>query len=87
MVLRAVPNDGPDSLFGFVVSKRVGKAVVRNKVRRRLREGLKTLPIQPGWDVVLSARPESAQADYWRMRESVRRLLSKANLLNHDADS
>jgi ribonuclease P protein component len=45
--------------FGYTVSKKVGGAVVRNRVRRRLRAltaGLDPVQVQPGFDYVLIAR-------------------------------
>ncbi|NTW38754.1 MAG: ribonuclease P protein component [Cellulomonadaceae bacterium] len=61
-----VVDDRPGRQVGFVVPKAVGGAVVRNKVRRRLRglvvELVDALP--PGADVVVRALPASAGADY-----------------------
>lgn len=81
LVLRAVPNHLDHNRFGFVVSKRVGNAVVRNAVRRRLREGVRSLPLKPGWDVVISSRPAAARADYQGLREAVTGLLARNGLL------
>ncbi|MGQ9573383.1 MAG: ribonuclease P protein component [Dehalococcoidia bacterium] len=82
LVLRALPNDLSHHRCGFVVSKRVGKAVVRNRVKRRLREGLRSLTIQQGWDLILVARPLAARASYRELREAIANLLSRARLLN-----
>jgi ribonuclease P protein component len=82
LVLRALPNDLPHQRCGFVVSKRVGKAVVRNRLKRRLREGLRPLPVQPGWDLILLARPPAARASYHELREAIANLLSRARLLD-----
>ncbi len=51
---------------GFVVSKAVGNAVVRNKVRRRLRHLVRPLlaELPPGTLLVVRALPPAAQADY-----------------------
>jgi ribonuclease P protein component len=81
LVLRLLPNDLPYSRYGFAVSKSVGKAVVRNLVRRRLREGVRTLLVQPGWDIVIIARPKAAAADFHALRRTVVGLLSRAKLL------
>jgi len=81
VVLRLFPNQLPHSRYGFVVSKAVGKAVVRNQVRRRLREGIRTLPVQPGWDIVVIARPKAAAADFHTLRRATAGLLSRAKVL------
>jgi ribonuclease P protein component len=66
LVLYLAPNDLGRSRVGITVSSRVGKAVVRNKVRRRLREALRgrldRLPA--GSDVLVIARPRSATATW-----------------------
>jgi ribonuclease P protein component len=82
LVLCLLPNDLPASRFGFSVSKRVGNAVVRNRVRRRLREivRLRLPAVAPGWDVVLIARPTIAQAEFRQIETAVERLLVQAGL-------
>jgi ribonuclease P protein component len=84
IALRLIPNQIPCSRFGFVVSKAVGKAVVRNLVRRRLREGLRTLPVEPGWDIVVIARPKAAAADFQALRRAAAGLLLQAGALESD---
>jgi ribonuclease P protein component len=81
VVLRLLPNQLPYSRYGFTVSKTVGKAVVRNRVRRRLREGIRTLAVQPGWDIVVIARQKAAAADFHTLRRATAELLSRAELL------
>ena len=68
---------------GLAVSRRVGKAVVRNKLRRRLREIMRrTLPlVAPGWDLVLIARPPAAAASFAALAQTVVELLRRARLL------
>jgi ribonuclease P protein component len=81
VVLRLLPNQLPYSRYGFVVSKTVGKAVVRNQVRRRLREGIRTLLVQPGWDIVVIARRKAAAADFHTLRRATAGLLSRAEVV------
>jgi ribonuclease P protein component len=82
LILRAAPNSLDCNRYGFSVSKRLGKAVIRNKVRRRLREGIRTLsPVAGGWDVVISARTVAAQADFWELKRAVASLLTRAGIM------
>ena len=66
--------------FGFIVSKQVGNAVVRNAVRRRLKAVCAdALPhVRPGTDVVIRALPAAAAADYGQLRDEVQRCLRRA---------
>jgi len=82
LVLRTLPNGLPHNRYGFVVSKRLGKAVARNRLKRRLREGVRLCTVRPGWDVVLLARPPAAAATYQQLREALVDLLSRARLLD-----
>lgn len=81
VVVRALPNGLLLSRCGFSVSKRVGKAVVRNRVKRRLREILRRTPLRAGWDIVFIARPAAAAADYASIRKAIEMLLTRAHLL------
>nr|WP_297423000.1 ribonuclease P protein component [uncultured Actinotalea sp.] len=76
----AVDSSGHDPHVGFVVSKAVGGAVVRNRVRRRLRgavlEHREALP--PGTDLVVRALPPSATAPYATVRDELRSALGSA---------
>lgn len=66
--------------FGFIVSRQVGNAVVRNTVRRRLKAVCAdALPhVRPGTDVVIRALPTAAAADYSQLRDEVQRCLRRA---------
>jgi ribonuclease P protein component len=76
-----LPNGLHLTRCGFAVGRRVGKAVVRNRIKRRLREILRKMSLSPGWDIVLIARIPAAQADYKRLEKSVLALLMKAGIL------
>lgn len=65
LVLHALRTDSPPSRAGFVVSKAVGNAVTRNRVKRRLRHlAAATLPQAPvAVDLVVRALPPAASGD------------------------
>jgi len=68
---------------GIVVSRKVGKAVVRNRVRRRLREALRALlAVSPGFpsslDLLVIARPSAATASYADLRGSLAQAMHRA---------
>lgn len=81
VVMKALPNGLGFSRYGFSVSRRVGGAVVRNRVKRRLREILHSVRLVPGWDIIFMARPRAATASSSSLKKSVRGLLSQAGLL------
>jgi len=81
VVVKALPNGLTLSRYGFSVSRRVGKAVVRNRVKRLLREILRLTPLLPGWDIIFIARPLAASADYTNLEKSVKDLLRRARVL------
>ncbi len=66
LVLLVLANDVETPRVGYTVSKRVGNAVVRNRVRRRLREGVRgNSPILcAGMDYVIIALPQSARMEF-----------------------
>ena len=84
VVIKGLPNNLEYSRFGFSVTKEVGKAVIRNRVKRLLKEIVRKLPIESGWDVVFIARPGTADVDYHRLHSSVKGLLVRARLLRDD---
>ncbi len=65
----------------IVVSRKVGKAVVRNRVRRRLREALLSLvrdgSTAPSFDVLVVAKPSAAEAGYAELKSSLRSALAR----------
>ncbi len=75
----ARPNKSRRSRLGLTVGTKVGKAVHRNKVRRRLREIYRTHEheMKPGWDIVVVARTRAAGAAYDQLRRDLLRALDK----------
>ena len=81
LVLIARPNGLEITRFGFSVGKRLGNAVKRNKVKRRLREAARLANVQDGWDLVLIARKDASEADYHGLNRSMGGLLKRARIL------
>ena len=80
LVLRALPNGLGHSRFGFVVSKRIGNAVTRNLVKRRLREVVRQNKVKDGWDAVFIARRGAAGAEFGQLQQATNNLLRRAKL-------
>jgi ribonuclease P protein component len=68
---------------GFVTSKRIGGAVVRNRVRRQLRDMVRTQQarLRPGFWFVVIARPAAARTTYGALKDEWLRLAERASIL------
>lgn len=86
MVLYARRNRTGRNRVGITVSKKLGKAVVRNRVRRRLREiyRLNEEKFQPGWDIVVVARSRAVEAPFSRLMDGYLSLAKKAGILQEN---
>lgn len=82
VVLRVVPNGLQFSRYGFSISRRVGKAVVRNRVKRRFREIMRPKRLSPGYDMVIVARVAAADSSFALLEQSVHNLLIRARVLD-----
>jgi ribonuclease P protein component len=81
LVLKALPNQLKFSRYGISVSKHVGKAVVRNRLKRQIREILRSEPLGSGWDIVVIVRNPAAGSDFQAIQKSLDVLLSRAHTL------
>ena len=68
---------------GFVTSKRIGGAVVRNRIRRRLRDIVRKeqMRLRPGFWFVVVARPATTRASYQELKDEWLRLAERASIL------
>ena len=83
LVLYARRNRTGGNRVGITVSKKLGKAHIRNRVRRRFREiyRLNEEMFQPGWDIVVVARSKSIDADFQKLTGAYLQLAEKAGIL------
>ena len=86
LVLYARKNKTEGNRVGITVSKKLGHAVVRNRVRRRLREAyrLNEEMFQPGWDIVVVARSRCISASFQDIVKAYLALAAKAGILRPD---
>lgn len=90
LVLYTAKLEEKPTLIGFIVSKRVGKAVVRNKTKRRLRNHIaRFVANHPhGYSIVIRALPASASASYAELVSDLESALySNLKKLNATSDS
>ena len=71
---------------GYTVSRKLGKAVVRNRIRRRLREivRLNSGNLLPGHDLIIVARARAVDSDYWKLEQDVLACLEELQLLKRE---
>ena len=72
-------NQLPQSRFGFSIKKALGGAVVRNRIRRRVREIVRChrLEIPAGWDIVIHPKSNVAKAEFATVTADLLRLLER----------
>ena len=81
-MLSVTPNGLPYNRYGFVISKQLGNAVVRNGIRRRLRESMRHAHpyLVSGYDMALIARTPVVGQSYRVVNQAVVTLLQQAGL-------
>lgn len=83
MLLSLLPNNLTHNRYGFITNKHLGKAVVRNRVRRILREVIHKLHsrLEPGFDFVIVARPDLVGKPFAAAERIVEELCDRAGVI------
>ena len=88
LVLYTRKNRLDTNRIGITVSKKLGKAHIRNRTRRRIREvyRLNEEKFLPGWDIVVVARTKAVDAPFDKLTRSYLHLAKKAGILLEEAE-
>lgn len=83
LVLYYLKNNLSGIRLGITVNKKVGKAVVRNRIRRLIKENyrLRERYIKEGYDIVIVSRVRAKEATYNEISGSMHNLLKRSGLL------
>lgn len=83
IILVYTQNDLDVSRAAIVASKKIGNAVTRNRVKRRIRACLHDywIQVKPGWDLIFYTRAAVVGADYQDLKNAIEHLLSRASVL------
>ena len=82
LVLFVCKNNTKFNRYGFTTAKKIRKAVIRNKIRRRLKDIVRKYNsnIKTGYDIIVMARLNSVDATYKNLEKSYIKLIKKKNL-------
>lgn len=83
MVMSIAPNMLAHNRYGFITSKHLGKAVKRNRIRRRIREAVRLLhpQLKSGYDIVFVARLPLVEQPFDIVQRTISDLFQQAGLL------
>ena len=86
VVMYIILNDSEFNRVGFSVSKKVGKSVVRNRIKRQMKESYRKYAdsTKVGFDMVFTARVGSGSADYRMIENNINSVLKRAKLIKDE---
>lgn len=83
-MLKSAPNSLLHARWAIITSKKLGNSVIRNTVKRHLREIMRQANLKPGYDIVLIGRAGAPEAGFSELRKTVEELLNLAGLIMAD---
>ncbi len=83
LFMKVLSTGNPQTRLGISISRKLGKATLRNRIKRRLRALLRELLpyLAEGYDIVVVAKNSAVNASFGELRWSLRCLLERAHLL------
>ena len=81
VLLIASRSTGEQNRYGVTANRSVGGAVKRNRAKRRMRTALQEFDLNPGWDLILSARPGLDEAPWDELTRAIGNLLKKSGAI------
>ena len=82
LIIFILKNDYNFNRPGVIIKKETGKAVVRNKIKRRLREVFRLInkKLSPGYDIIVLAKNNIKESDYFEIYHDLENLFYKGKL-------
>ena len=82
LIIFILKNDYDFNRLGIIVKKETGKAVVRNKIKRRLKEASRLLneKLLPGYDIIVLAKNNIRESNFFEICYDLENLLNKGRL-------
>lgn len=87
LVMYILENKSEFSRVGISVSKKVGNAITRNKIKRRIRESYRLNideNVKNGYDIIFIARVSIKDVDYNDIEKAMKNIVKKSNINNND---
>ncbi len=81
VLLIAAQSKNEQYRYGVTASRSIGGAVERNRAKRRMRSALHDFDLNPGWDLILVARPGLDKAPWDKLTRAIGNLLKKAGAI------
>lgn len=77
-------NNLEKTRLGVSISRKIGKSVVRNRIKRRIKEAFRRniKNIKTGFDVVISVKPEMVNMDYKSIKKEIKKMLERGRIWN-----